>query len=233
MAVTYATSRDKKVHSRVNWLAPEYIITEQAYRSETREIFYEHSLILLAARVSQADRPLNEKERNAFIALFPARKVPKRDVSVLLDVAAREPVNLAHYLLKFKQFFPQKDKLYQRMMRAFFRLAIVDGPINPKELTTLFFIHSSLRERDKDFLYMFRNLIVPNVSNPYSVLNYHDDMSAEDLERAFIRAYTEYQPEHFHHVPLATDVKVIINTRRKIIEYAYARLEREAEHYVV
>lgn len=233
MAPSYKTSHDKKVNSHVNWLSPEEVATESSYRRETREIFYEHALIMLAARLCAADRPLNQKERDTFSALFPARKVSKNAVGALMDAAAQEPLNLAHYLLKFKQFFPGKDKLYQRMMRALFRLAIADGPINPQELTTLYFIHSALRDQDKAFLYTFRNLVVPNVANPYAVLNYHEEMRAEELERAFILAYREYQPEHFQHVPLATDVKVIINTRRKIIEYAYARLEREAERYVV
>lgn len=184
-------------------------------------ITFTFSAIALAARLVHIDGEANEAEVKAFYDHFPMPGGSKEKGADLFYEAYIDTADSAVYAKKITGFYPSNQTLYKQVLTALIRLAFADAPVNREEYALLRKVAVIFDINEEEFKQLLREYIIPQGSDPYSLLGAKPRATHDDIKRAYRDVIKACHPDSFVQYDLPQEVKSIMIEKFKRLTNAY------------
>lgn len=193
-------------------------------RSNTRPGDFEISLLVLAAAVMKADNKLLKSEldyiKEFFNRSFGSRGNTER-LKMLKQILEKD-INLYEVCNQIRYNMDYASRL--QLIHFLFGIARADGVIPDSELNIIKTASGYLSISAADFD-SIRAMFVPNTHSDYKILEIDENISDEDLKKAYKRMAMQYHPDKVSH--LGPEVHKQAEKKFQELNAAFERIKKQ------
>jgi DnaJ like chaperone protein len=182
----------------------------------TDSVAFSIAFIALAAKLAKADGTVTRDEVTMFRRIFEIAPEEEANAARVFNLCRQETTGYEVYarqLSKVLRDTPNADVLREDVLDGLFHIAVADGEYHPEEDIFLRRVTEVFGLRDSVYLRL-RSRHVPEMRDPFSILEVSPDVSLEELRRVRKRFLIEHHPDQL----------VAKGLPREMIELANARL---------
>jgi DnaJ like chaperone protein len=201
----------------------DYSFTEKekgfySYFNSTNDNTYKYitftfSFIALAANLARIDGPINDKEIETLVTIFPVTNNHKTKIKELFLSAQYDQNNAKYYIDKLVQLFDYDNKLYQELFYSLIKLSLADKPINNNEFSWLTSTAAYFGLSKEITIIILRDYLSLNEKDPYRILEIEGKATSIKLNKAYRKAVTIYHPDNLCQFDVAEQYKILMTEK--------------------
>lgn len=187
------------------------------------------ALIGLGAKMAKADGQVRVEEIEAFQQIFKTDPQTEQSVAWFFDLARQTTRGYRGYARIIARKFRAQPAALEDVLDGLFHIALASGVITDDELKFLKKVSDIFGFSDREFA-RIRSAHTGEVNDdPYLLLGVDEDISDEDLKRAYRRQAAANHPDRMMARGLPKELVGLANHKMAMINRAYAEIMAERQ----
>lgn len=185
------------------------------------------ALVGLGAKMAKADGQVRPEDIRAFRQIFKTDPQTEQSVAWFFDLARQTTRGYRGYARIIARKFRAQPAALEDVLDGLFHIALADGIITDDELKFLKKVSDIFGFSDREFA-RIRSAHTGEVNDdPYLLLGVDEDISDEDLKRAYRRQAAANHPDRMMARGLPKELVGLANHKMAMINRAYAEIMAE------
>lgn len=185
------------------------------------------ALVALGAKMAKSDGQVTSDEIAAFKRVFQAS--PKDDLAIgrFFDLARQTTLGFQQYATIVAKKFRAQPAALEDVLDGLFHIALADGIVTEDELEFLVETSRIFGFSEREFSRIKAAHLGRAADDPYLILGVDEDVSDEDLKRAYRRMAAANHPDKLLARGLPPELARLANHKMAMVNRAYAKIRKD------
>lgn len=183
------------------------------------------ALVALGAKMAKADGYVSASEVEAFKEVFQSSPENQAGIGRFFDLARQTTLGFERYARIVAKRFRAQPAALEDVLDGLFHIALVDGVVTDNELSYLRNVSRIFGFSDREFERIKIAHMGGETEDPYLILGVEDDISDENLKRAFRRMAAANHPDRLIARGLPRELIGLANHKMAMINKAYSEIK--------
>ncbi len=183
------------------------------------------ALVALGAKMAKADGHVSPDEVAAFKRVFQASPENEAGIGRFFDLARKTTLGYERYARIIAKKFRAQPAALEDVIDGLFHIALSDGVMTDDELDFLQTVGRIFGFSEREFKRIQIGHMGRASDDPYLILGVDDDISDENLKRAYRRMAAANHPDRLVARGLPRELMGLANHKMAIINKAYAEIK--------
>ncbi|MBN8531554.1 MAG: TerB family tellurite resistance protein [Alphaproteobacteria bacterium] len=192
-----------------------------------RPLAFTMAAIALSARLAACDGKVSRSEYATFRGAFPMPSGEDAKIARLFTSASKETETIISQARLIAKLYPGRAELYEDLIGRLIQIALVDGPINLKEMNVLHQAAYGIGISKAQFDEILRRHVIPASSSPYAALGVASSATPDQLKRRYRQIMREYHPDGLEACGVPPEVVALAAEKVAAVNAAYDAIRRQ------
>jgi len=192
-------------------------------------LFYTIAIFAKVANSGKNSIEKNSVEISKEIKLFiEVLDIPKNEIEKTVQFyieATKDETNVILYAKQIANFFSGDITLLEKFAQDLMNFSNQLSPFNPLKIDYLKVIFRTINLNDSFFKTILRQYMLPQNYTYYSLLQIGQNITFEELKKAYRAAVRDYHPDNFSSITTEKFIIEIINEKFSLLTKAYEKLQ--------
>lgn len=180
------------------------------------------ALVALGAKMAKADGQVRIEEIRAFQQVFRPRPSSETQVAKFFDLARQTTLGFERYAKIVARYFRAKPSALEDVLDGLFHIALADGIVTEEEHRFLERVGEIFGFSEREYDRIRSSNLGVDPTNPYLILGVDEDISDQDLKRAYRRMAAANHPDRLVARGAPRELMGLANHKMAVINKAYA-----------
>ncbi len=185
------------------------------------------ALVALGAKMAKADGHVSAEEVEAFKRVFRASPENEAIIGRFFDLARQTTLGFERYAMIVAKHFRARPSALEDILDGLFHIALADRVITDDEGAYLKRVSDIFGLSDREFKRLKNAHLGLASDDPYLILGVDDNISDEDLKRAYRRIARDNHPDRMMAKGVPQELMGLANHKMAMINRAYAEIISE------
>lgn len=185
------------------------------------------ALVALGAKMAKADGQVRVEDIHAFQQVFRPQPSSETQVARFFDLARQTTLGFERYAKIVARYFRAKPAALEDVMDGLFHIALADGIVTQEEHAYLEKVGEIFGFSEREYDRIRSSNLGVDPKNPYLILGVDEDISDEDLKRAYRRMAAANHPDRLVARGAPRELTGLANHKMAVINKAYADIVAE------
>jgi len=185
------------------------------------------ALVALGAKMAKADGQVSPEEVAAFKRVFKASPENEAIIGRFFDLARQTTLGFERYAAIVAKHFRARPSALEDILDGLFHIALADRVITDDEAAYLERVSHIFGLSEREFLRLKKAHLGLASDDPYLILGIDEDISDQDLKRAYRRIAGANHPDKMMAKGVPPELMGLANHKMAMINRAYAEICEE------
>jgi len=185
------------------------------------------ALVALGAKMAKADGQVSPEEVAAFKRVFKASPENEAIIGRFFDLARQTTLGFERYAAIVAKHFRARPSALEDILDGLFHIALADRVITDDEAAYLERVSHIFGLSEREFLRLKKAHLGLASDDPYLILGVDEDISDQDLKRAYRRIAGANHPDKMMAKGVPPELMGLANHKMAMINRAYAEICEE------
>lgn len=200
---------------------------ENVAEEDFRPLAFTMAVIALSSRLAACDGKVTRAEYATFRGAFPMPQEEDAKIARLFASAQKETETILSQARFITKLYPGRPEFYEDVISRLIQIALVDGPINSKEINVLHQAACGIGISKASFDALLRRHVVPSQTNPYAMFGLKPSATPEALKHRYRQLMREYHPDGLEACGVPAEVIALAAEKVAVLNSAYDAIRRQ------